>query len=470
MSQPNIVFFFTDDQRFDTIAALGNNEIITPNIDRLVGMGTTFTQAHIPCGTSGAVCMPSRAMLMTGRTLFHLEREGQSIPPEHTTMGEVLQQAGYRTFGTGKWHNGTASYARSFTDGGEIFFGGMWDHWNVPACNFDPDGNYDEQAKPWIKDAFHTKDITTVYADHLTPGKHSTELFGDVSETFLDTYASDDPYFMYISFMAPHDPRSMPERFLKMYDPSSLTLPENFMEEHPFEYGIRELRDEVLAPYPRTPELVKQHLAEYYAMITHLDHEIGRVINAVQRRGELENTIFIFAGDNGLALGQHGLFGKQNHYEHSIRVPLIFAGPGIPAGEQRDTYAYLLDIFPTLCDLLEIETPASVEGSSLLASIRDENVTIRDALYFAYTVMLRGVKDDRFKLIEYIHEGRNTTQLFDLAEDPWEVHNLADDAAHDLRLASLRERLFRFRDKWDDRDHPMGETFWSRYEHANGAT
>ncbi|MBL7077796.1 MAG: sulfatase-like hydrolase/transferase [Kiritimatiellae bacterium] len=465
-ASPNIVFFFTDDQRFDTIAALGNSEIQTPNIDRLVEMGTSFTQAHIPCGTSGAVCMPSRAMLHTGRTLFHLEREGQSIPEAHTTMGEALQQAGYRTFGTGKWHNGTASYARSFTDGGEIMFGGMGDHWNVLACDYDPSGAY--ATTPMIRDPFRSKDVVHRHCDHITCGKHSSELFADVSVKFVEEYAADDPFFMYISFMAPHDPRSMPEEFLKLYDPEQITLPENYMDEHPFDFGVRTIRDEVLAPYPRTPELVRQHLAEYYAMITHLDHEVGRVMQAVEEKGESENTIFVFAGDNGLAVGQHGLFGKQNHYEHSIRVPLIFAGPGIPTGERRETYAYLLDIFPTLCDMLGVETPASVEGQSLLPCIKDATETNRESLYFAYTDMLRSVKDDRYKLVEYIHDGQNTTQLFDLLEDPAEINSLVDLPEHAERIAGLREQLHAFRDEWDDRQHPMGETFWSQYDRIRG--
>jgi len=464
--QPNIVFFFTDDQRFDTIGALGNSEIQTPHIDCLVERGTAFTQAHIPCGTSGAVCMPSRAMLHTGRTLFHLEREGQNIPPEHTTLGETLQQAGYRTFGTGKWHNGTASFARSFTDGGEIFFGGMWDHWNVPACDYDPTGEYD-LVKPWIKDAFYSNKPVHVVADHLSPGKHSTELFGDVSVAFIEEYRDEAPFFMYISFMAPHDPRSMPKAFLDLYDPEALTLPANYKDEHPFDFGIRNVRDEVLAPYPRTPEIVRQHLAEYYAMISHLDHEVGRVVKAIEEKGQLDNTLFIFAGDNGLALGQHGLFGKQNHYEHSVRVPLIFGGPGIPAGQQRDTYAYLLDIFPTICDLLAVDVPSSVEGRSLLSAISDGAATHRDELYFAYTDMLRSVKDDRYKLVEYIHNGQNTTQLFDLVDDPAEINSLADDPEHVDRITQLRERLCAFRDEWDDRQHHMGNSFWSEYDRLN---
>src|SRR5690625_1925352 len=110
--KPNILFLFTDDQRFDTIRALGNNVIHTPNMDRLVARGTTFTHAHIPSATVGAVCMPSRGMLMTGRTLFHLQDAAQHIPPEHTTLGEALRANGYRTFGCGKWHNGRPAFHR----------------------------------------------------------------------------------------------------------------------------------------------------------------------------------------------------------------------------------------------------------------------------------------------------------------------------------------------------------------------
>ena len=136
-SRPNILLFFADDQRFDTIRALGNNEIITPNLDTLVERGTAYTNASIMGGTSGAICMPSRAMLMTGRTLFHLDREGQDIPLAHTMMGEALRSADYRTFGTGKWHNGRSAYARSFSHGDRVFFGGMSDHFKVPLnpCN-----------------------------------------------------------------------------------------------------------------------------------------------------------------------------------------------------------------------------------------------------------------------------------------------------------------------------------------------
>ena len=139
----NVLFIVTDDQRFDTIHALGNDEIITPNLDKLVSRGTSFVRAHISGGTCGAVCMPSRAMILSGRNPFHLEELGGNIPPEHKTLAETFKNNGYETIGLGKWHNGCPAYARSFTQGAKIFFGGMWDHWNVPTCRYDPTGEYD---------------------------------------------------------------------------------------------------------------------------------------------------------------------------------------------------------------------------------------------------------------------------------------------------------------------------------------
>ena len=464
--KPNILFFFTDDQRFDTIAALGNPEIKTPTMDSLVATGTTFTHAHIPCGTSGAVCMPSRAMLHTGRTLFHLDREGQDIPKSHVMLGETLQKAGYRTFGTGKWHNGTTSYARSFTDGGEIFFGGMQDHWNVPAHNFDPTGKYDSRTMK-VNNCMLDNQESVFVSDHVVAGKHSSELFCEAAMDFIRDYDSDSPFFTYVSFMAPHDPRSMPKKFREMYDPDEVSVPKNFMSLHPIDYGQTTIRDEVLAPYPRTPEVVRQHLAEYYAMISHLDHQIGLVLKLLEEKGMLENTIVIFSGDNGLAIGQHGLFGKQSNYEHSIRVPFIISGPGIPAGEKRDAYIYLLDIFPTLCDLIDIKAPDTVEGISFKPIIEEAGRKTRETLYFAYTDKIRSVKNDRYKLTEFVHEGQRTSLLFDLQNDPWELANLYESDGQGDMIQSLENELMRHKDEWDDEKHPLGASYWSGYRAAH---
>ncbi len=459
--KPNILFFFTDDQRFDTIHALNNPQIITPTFDALVQRGVTFTNAYIMGGSSGAVCMPSRAMLMTGRTLYHLQAQGQGIPQEHVLLGETLQQAGYTTFGVGKWHNGPSSYARSFSAGAEIFFGGMNDHWNVPACDFDPTGQYN-QTHPFIRDPFGSNDVRTRRCDHITLGKHSSELFGDAAIDFIRRYDADAPFFAYISFMAPHDPRTMPKQYLDLYDPAEIELPPNLAPRHPFDNGALYIRDEKLAAFPRTAQEIRRHIAEYYAMITHLDAQIGRVLEALQKSGQAENTIVVLAGDNGLAIGRHGLMGKQNMYDHSLHVPLILSGPGLPQGKQSAAYCYLLDIYPTLCDLIGIPVPATVEGKSLAPAIH-RDACPRNTLLFAYTQFQRAVQDDGFKLIEYVVDGQRTTQLYDLEADPWEMHNLAGQPRYAGRLAALRRELLRWRDELDDNQPYQGEPFWQGY-------
>ena len=461
--RPNVLFLFTDDQRFDTIAALGNPAIRTPNMDRLAARGVSFTHAHIPCGTSGAVCMPSRAMLHTGRTLFHIEGAGETISPDHTTLGEHFRANGYRTVGIGKWHNGPGSYARSFTDGAEIYFGGMADHWNVPASDFDPSGAYDN-LKPVCPDPGLHNWTMDQHCDHIAPGVHSSQLFCDAAIDFLGGYDGDDPFLMYVSFLAPHDPRTMPKRFLEMYDPEQVELPPNFMVDHPFDNGELSIRDELLAATPRQADEIRRHIAEYYAMITHLDDEMGRVLDTLDERGLTDSTLIVFAGDNGLAVGQHGLMGKQNCYEHSVRVPLMFAGPGVPTGQRRDAYSYLFDIYPTLCELCGLPRPGSVEGASLVGVIGDDSEKVRETIYAAYLDLHRMVKDRQYKLIEYVVGGRHTqTQLFDLQDDPWELTNLAGSAKHADVVTRLRAELARWRDEWDDAASPWGQAFWSAY-------
>ena len=421
-TQPNILFLFTDDQRFDTIHALGNDEIITPNMDRLARNGVSFTHAHIMGSMTGAVCMPSRAMLMSGRTLFHLMNAGTDIPSDHKTLPQALKEAGYKTFGTGKWHNGPRAFARSFTDGGKIFFGGMSNHLEVPVHDFDPAGSYPKEKR------FRGK-------------KFSSNLFSDEAIRFLSEYKFDQPLFMYISYTAPHDPRMAPEEYANMYSPDRIKLPENFMTEHPFDNGEMTIRDEKLAPFPRTSQIVREQMAAYYAMISHVDAQIGRVLGALEDAGHAHDTLIIFAGDNGLALGQHGLMGKQNLYEHSVRVPLIMGGPGVPSGETRDALCYLHDVFPTVCELTGIDIPGTVEGKSLVPILMVQEEKVRDSLFYAYKRVQRGVRTARWKLILYNVGGKQTRQVFDLKNDPWEMNNLADDSAMGGRVEELTSLL-----------------------------
>ena len=443
-TKPNILFLFADDQRYDTIHALGNADIQTPNMDELVQNGTTFTNSYIMGGTSPAVCAPSRAMLMTGRTLFHIEKQGlweYNITEKYPTMPETFIKAGFTTFGTGKWHNGKASYSRSFSKGGKMMFGGMSDHYKVPVYDFDPSGVYPEKNR------------------YFATRKHSSEMYADTAIEFLQSYNQENHFFMYVSFQAPHDPRDMPKEFRDIYDPDKIPLPENFLPEHPFDNGELKIRDEKLEKWPRTPDAIKGHIAAYYAMITHLDYEIGRILKTLRETDHYQNTIIIFAGDNGLAVGQHGLLGKQNVYEHSVKVPLIIGGPGIPGNERREAFCYLLDIFPTLCDLCDIAIPVTVEGKSLAPAIFNPNETTRDFLTFAYRDFQRAIRDQRYKLVEYHVNGIRTTQLFDLQNDPYETTNLAEDPVFFTHLKRLREELIKMKNTLEDNSNEFWDNF-----------
>ena len=467
--RPNIVILLTDDQRAGTIRALGNDEISTPNMDALVRRGTAFTRAHIPGGTVGAVCMPSRAMLNTGRTLFHIRGEGQEIPPEHITLGECLRAAGYYTHGIGKWHNGPDSYARSFAGGSDIFFGGMWDHWNVPVCDFNPDGVYERRIH--FTPAFsENSEAMTVRADRINAGVHSTDLFSGDAVDFIRGYQGDQPFFLYLSFLAPHDPRTMPEEFRNRYRAEDISLPPNFSPMPTVNCGWSASgRDETIEVYPRPAERVRQHIADYYAMISHIDFRIGQVMDALRERELLEDTIVVLMEDNGLAIGQHGLMGKQNIYEHSVGVPLVMAGPGIPAGRVSEGLCYLMDVYPTLCRLCGVPIPASVEGKSLVPLMEREDAQVYDALYLAFQGRIRGVIEGRYKLIEYRTENLKLTQLFDLRADPWERNNFFDIAGYEQITARLRARLLELRDAWDDRENRHGKIFWRAWENYEKA-
>ena len=410
-SPPNILFLFADDQRPDAVGAFGNEHIRTPHIDRLTESGFRFTNAYCMGSTMGAVCRPSRAMVHSGRTLFRVPMDLEVV----RTLGETLRAAGYTTFGTGKWHNNRPSFTRSFQHGEAVFFGGMSNHKKVPLRDLKPDGSY---------------------TDRRIGEKFSSTLFADAAVGFIESHGgSDQPFFAYVSFTAPHDPRMPPGEYAKMYDPGDIPLPANFLPQHPFFTGWMTGRDEQLAPWPRTPGVIRQQIAAYYGMISHMDHQIGRILDALEQTGQAENTVIVYAADHGLALGSHGLLGKQNLYEHSMGTPLIFTGPGIPDGESSDALVYLHDIYPTLCELAGAEVPEAVGGKNLASIWRGDTRKVRDTLFTAYEDVMRAVRGERWKLIRYPHI--NKTQLFDLRRDPHERYNLADDPRFQGRIKKM---------------------------------
>jgi len=412
--KPNILFLFADDQRADTIGAYRNPHIKTPNLDKLVAGGFSFCGNYIFGGNSAAVCQPSRAMLMSGKTWYHVDtRTLKGVK----TLPELLGENGYVTFGTGKWHNGEESWLRSFQNGRNIFFGGMANHLKVPVRDLGSDGKLSEKR---------------------TGKKFSTLLFADAVVEFLKHQNGKKPFFAYVAFTAPHDPRMPPMKFRKEYYRNRPPLPENFLPQLPFDDGMMVLRDENLAAWPRTENVIRDQLAEYYGMITHLDGQVGRILDALKKTGQVDNTIIIYSADNGLALGSHGLLGKQNVFEPSMKVPLIFIGPGIPRGKSTKAFSYLLDVYPTLCDVLGIQPPAGLEGESLRPLWEGKKERVRDSVFLPFMQIQRAVRDDRWKLICY--PKISYMQLFDLQSDPYEKNNLierADYAGHVQRLLKL---------------------------------
>ncbi|MEI6712787.1 MAG: sulfatase-like hydrolase/transferase [Verrucomicrobiota bacterium] len=414
-SRPNILFLFSDDQRADTIHALGNDGIKTPTLDLLVNKGTTFNRAYCMGANQGAVCVPSRAMLMSGRTLFRVNEQLKNQP----TWPEQFSAAGYHTFITGKWHNGGESALRSFQKGKAVFLGGMNDPYTIPIQDISNEHT------------FINKRVQT---------EHAVQIFADAAIEFLQQEKSSDaPFLCYVAFNAPHDPRIAPETYHARFKSNQPPVPKNFLPQHPFNNGAMVLRDEELAPWPRTETVVREHLADYYAYVEYLDDQLARILEALNSTGKADNTIIVFSSDHGLAIGSHGLFGKQNLYDHSMRAPLLISGPGLQRQKQSDALCYLLDIFPTLGELTEIPAPMGSEGQSLAPILKGEPFKGRDAILTSYTKVQRAIREDRWKLIVYPQI--NKLQLFDLANDPSELHDLSKDPKHTPEVDRLLARL-----------------------------
>lgn len=389
-ARPNVLLIVTDDQRADTIRALGNPEIETPIQDDLVGRGFVFRNAYCQGSMMPAVCAPSRTMLLTGKSLFRIPAPN-ARSYEGATLGGTFTANGYATLCVSKPGN-------SFRVGHEQF----------------------------------AKVVSIPHA-----GASTSRQCADAVIDWVGTQQADQPWFVYLAPSMPHDPRTAPPEVQAKYDPAKLTLSKNFMPEHPFDNGELKIRDEMLAPFPRTRDEMQRHLAEYYACVSELDHQVGRVFEAFKAAGRWDNTVVVFTSDQGLAVGgRHGLMGKQNLYEH-VKPPLIVAGPGLPRG-WSNSLVYLYDLFPTLCDLTGVPVPAGLDGRSLAPVIRGEKTTIRDTLFLAYRDVQRAARDERWKLIWY--PKANQLQLFDLKADPDELTNLAGDLVHAperTRLAAL---------------------------------
>jgi arylsulfatase A-like enzyme len=416
-SPPNVLFLLTDDQRPDTIHALGNSIIQTPNLDKLVRRGTSFSRAVC----ANPICTPSRAEILSGCDSFTngVGDFGGKLKPELTLWPQAMRNAGYHTGYVGKWHNDGRPINRGFESTPGLFSGGGG-KWYEPQTDWK--GMTVTGYRGWI---FQNGDGTEKYPERgvgLTPD--ISEKFADAAIGFLET-KRDKPFFLQVNFTAPHDPLFFPPGFEHTYSHEEIPLPVNYSPQHPFDHGNFDGRDEVLLPFPRSPEIVKKTLAVYYAVISHMDREIGRILAALEQTGQEDNTIVIFSSDHGLGVGSHGIRGKQNMYEHTINVPLIVTGPGLPRDQRTAAQVYLRDLYPTVCDLCQIPIPETVTGRSFAPVLRGETESIHPFAVGYFRDKQRMIRTHRWKLIEYPHLGR--FQLFDLVNDPHELRDLSGE-------------------------------------------
>lgn len=411
--RPNVLFLFADDMRADTIAALGDKAAVTPNIDALVRRGFHFSNAYCMGGNSGAVCLPSRNMLLSGNAYFRWKDQkignspkGMFAPADGVNFPATMKAAGYETYHHGKRGN-TA----------------------VPIqARFD-----------------HNKYLKNDQSER-TSGEPGKEI-ADEAIAFIQSRKQDQPFFMYLAFGNPHDPRVADKKYMDMIDTSLIKLPANFMPEHPFDNGELKVRDEMLAPHPRPLDVIKQQWHEYYAVQASMDFHIGRVIEQLKSTGQLENTIVIFSADQGIALGSHGLLGKQNLYDHSMKSPLIFAGPGVSHGSS-DALLYLFDIYPTVCEIVGAKDYEKIDGKSFKSVLDGRSRKHRDALMLAYKDVQRAIVTQDDKLITYPKV--KITQLFHRKNDPNEMKNLFDDPDEFDKWKDLFRRLEILQDEFGD--------------------
>ena len=458
--RPNILFILVDDQSpFDLKVYDPASTLETPHLDKLAAEGMVIDRAYHMGGFVGAVCTPSRHMIMSGRTLWHLPigpLAQTHCPPhlEKETIPAVFNRAGYDTMRTCKNGNSYEAANKEFTvrrdaskRGGDAESGSAW---------------HAEQVLGYLKTREETKDV--------------------------------DPFFIYFGFSHPHDTRDGTPELLAKYGATNHTdeatlpplnakapaLPQNWLPDYPFFHGHPDLRDEVAVSgvwKNRDSITIRNEVGREYACVENIDIQIGRVLTRLEAMGELENTYIIYTSDHGIAIGRHAMMGKQNLYEHSWRVPYLVKGPGINAGSRADGNIYLLDTLATVCDLAGIEVPPTNEGQSFKPVLTGEKETIRDSIYGVYNggskPGMRSVRKGDWKMIQYdVMDGSvRETQLFNLAENPDEFlvehhdpavvaltgvtpeahqRDLAEDPKYADKLAEMKSLLLEEMRKYDD--------------------
>ncbi len=436
LKPPNILWICTDQQRYDTIGALNNAQAHTPNIDKLVASGVAFEQAFC----QSPICTPSRGSFLTGMypSTIHGCFNGNECWDEAAPLVTAqLADAGYDCALAGKLHLAGAfgrTEPRPLHDGYRLF------HWS-----HDPEDQWElgHAYADWIAAQGRKLGEMRKYPHEIPPELHQTTWCSDRAIDFIEADHGGKPWLMSVNIFDPHEPFDPPQSYLDRYDAESLSGP--LFRESDLAAQAKLAGIDFQTPCRRPDEFnAKWVQAAYYAMIELIDDNIGRMLEALERSGQRQNTVVIFMSDHGEMLGDHGLLQKGcRFYEGLVRVPLILSWPGhFLEGIRRDALVELIDIAPTLLDLAGRPVPSEMQGSSLLPLLNNSlaedrhrefvrseyynavNATFNKPFSGTYATMLR---DDRYKLVVY--HGHGLGELFDLENDPEEYVNLWDDPA-----------------------------------------
>jgi arylsulfatase A-like enzyme len=462
IKKPNFIFILSDDQRFDAIGYDSNYKVKTPNLDKLARNGAVFTNTYNMGAWGGAICVASRSMLITGKSVWNVKTQLQDSSKLSKTIQNswprVFKKNGYNTYISGKWHvqlpideifDSVKTITPGMPDDNRKLFSVGLNRWKkksgdiIKLEDYMPVG----YARPKNKLDNSWKSYDSIHGGFWKGGKHWSEALAEDAISLIDdANQKEKPFFMYLAFNAPHDPRQSPKKYLDLYPLDSISMPPNYANQHPYFNQIGnmpDVRDEALVPYPRTEFAIKKHLQEYYAAITHMDAQIGKIIGHIQKNDLIENTYVIFTSDHGLAVGQHGLVGKQSLYDHSIRVPMIISGPNIEKNTRLHHDVYLQDIVPTSLDFAEIRLSNETDFKSFKGILlKKDDKQINEAIYGTYSCCAenyydyqRMIRKDGFKLMLFPKNKR--IELYDIEKDPYEINNLALNSKYKDKIASL---------------------------------
>ncbi len=452
MTPPNILWICTDQQRYDTIHALGNDRIRTPNIDRLVAAGVSFTQAYC----QSPVCTPSRASFLTGRypRTTGCRQNGQAMPAHERLISRLLKDRGYHCGLAGKLHLASCSDGKVETridDGYDDFH---WSHHPPPDW---PENAYSQwlakQGKTWNE--LYPPDASPYVRAGVPAEFHQTTWCAEKACDFMRANTH-RPWFFSFNCFDPHHPFDPPAEYLARYNAADMPLPRRRDGELHNKPTYQQLDAEWAHNEPdyfhsgaMTDDDRRRVTAAYYAMVELIDDQVGRMLRMLDETGQLENTFFIFMSDHGEMLGDHGIYMKGPYfYDAAVHVPLIFSWAGrLQENLRVDGLVELVDIVPTLLDIANVPTPAAIQGRSLLpiCTGRADPHHHRDGVFSeyynawthhrSYGTMWR-TADKKIA----IYHGIDAGELYDLATDPDEYNNLWDSADHrDLKDTLIKQ-------------------------------